>query len=99
MDIWDLYQSSVHSDDSRLIGDIGAIDKLAIESQLLVKGVDPLRAMAVSGVWSSVVHLGCGYNEDIILRVIDDLRRLPEGEFRITVLARFLVALRRSPRT
>lgn len=99
MDIWDFYQSSIRSDDSRLIGDIGAIDKLAIESQLRTKGIDPMRAMSVAGVWSSVVHLGCGYNENVILRVINDLRQLPEGEFRIGVLARFLVALRRSPRT
>lgn len=99
MDVWNLYQSSLDSDDSRLIGDIGAVDKLAIISQLRIQGVDPMKAISTAGVWSNVVHLGCGYNQDIILRVIDDLRLLPEGEFRISVLARFLVALRRSPRT
>lgn len=99
MDIWDFYQSSISSEESTFIGDIGATDKLWIENQLREKGIDKMRAVASSGVWSGVVHLGCSYPESVILRVLEDLRSLPEGEFRLSVIARFLVALRRSPRT
>jgi len=76
-----------------MLGDIGAIEKLCLESEFRDAGIPEIHCAAMAGVWSNVVHLNCRYPTEIYLQLRDALRVLPEGSFRDSMRTRFLVAL------
>lgn len=95
-----IHQDFIHSytrrfdnEDHIMLGDIGAIEKLYLESELRTAGLPNSTCAAMAGVWSNVVHLNCHYTNNIYLQFYNALRVLPEGSFRDNIRTRFLVAL------
>lgn len=93
--IMDIYIGRFENPECIMLGDIGAIEKLTLESSFRDAGMDCIECATMSGVWSNVVHLGCKYTDTIYCKLRDALLVLPEGSFRDSMRARFLVALGR----
>lgn len=87
------YTRRFENEDHIMLGDIGAIEKLYLESEFRDAGIAEIHCAAMAGVWSNVVHLNCRYPTEIYLQFRDALRVLPEGSFRDSMRTRFLVAL------
>lgn len=87
------YLSRFDNPDTIMLGDIGAMEKLYLETTFRDVGLEPIEAAAMAGIWSNVVHLKCKYTDNIYCRLRDNLRVLPEGSFRDSIRTRFLVAL------
>lgn len=88
-----MYASRFDNEDYNMLGDIGAIEKLSLESAFRDTGMTESQCAIMAGVWSNVVHLRCRYPDNIYIQFEDALRVLPEGSFRDSIRARFLVAL------
>ena len=89
----DSYTRRFENEDHIMLGDIGAIEKLSIESNLRDAGMSNTTCTTMAGVWSNVVHLNCRYTTNVYIQFRDALRVLPEGSFRDSIRTRFLVAL------
>jgi len=87
------YTARFENPEAIMLGDIGALEKLFLESAFRETGMDYIQCAAMAGVWSNVVHLGCRYSDKIYCRLRDALLVLPEGSFRDSMRTRFLVAL------
>lgn len=87
------YTRRFENEDHIMLGDIGAIEKLSLESELRDTGMSKVTCVTMAGIWSNVVHLNCRYTPIVYLQFRDALRVLPEGSFRDSIRARFLVAL------
>lgn len=87
------YLSRVENPDTVMIGDVGAFEKLSLESAFRDAGLNTSHCATMAGVWSNVVHLHCRYPFQVYLRFRDALLSLPDGSFRDGIRARFLVAL------
>lgn len=87
------YTTRFDNEDHIMLGDIGAIEKLYLESELRLAELPYSTCAAMAGVWSNVVHLNCHYPDRIYIQFRDALRVLPEGSFRDSIRTRFLVAL------
>jgi hypothetical protein len=90
------YTARFEHPDTIMLGDIGAIEKLSLESAFRDAGLDRIDCATMAGVWSNVVHLNCKYTDEIYCKFRDTLLVLPEGSFRNEMRARFLVALGRT---
>ena len=92
-DFTNSYIRRFENEEYSMLGDIGAIEKLSLESKLRDAGVPNTTCATISGIWSNVVHLNCRYTTIVYLQFRDTLRVLPEGSFRDSIRTRFLVAL------
>lgn len=92
----DVYETRNQYPCAPFIGDIGAMEKLALENAFRENGLDGIAAVTYASIWSNVVHIRCVYDEVIYSKFLRNLRDLPETPERFSWERRFLVALGRS---